>query len=96
MKLAVISSNFSMKLTMPSSVAVTEAIVEAIMPAVETIVYSIVFCVRYDHGRYSTSVPTDIVQLDSNVYFGSFQDRWSSVDLHTGRINWSFSTGAPN
>jgi outer membrane protein assembly factor BamB len=44
----------------------------------------------------STSVPTDIVQLNSNVYFGSFQDKWSSVDLHTGAVNWSFSTGAPN
>jgi outer membrane protein assembly factor BamB len=44
----------------------------------------------------STSVPTDIVQLKSNVYFGSFQDNWSSVDLRTGGLNWSFSTGAPN
>jgi outer membrane protein assembly factor BamB len=44
----------------------------------------------------STSVPTDIVQLNSNVYFGSFQDNWSSVDLHTGRLEWSFSTGASN
>ena len=44
----------------------------------------------------STSVPTDIVQLNSNVYFGSFQDKWSSVDLHTGNLTWSFSTGAPN
>lgn len=44
----------------------------------------------------STSVPTDILQLRSNVYFGSFRDKWSSVDLHTGGLNWSFSTGAPN
>ena len=44
----------------------------------------------------STSVPTDILQLNANVYFGSFQDNWSSVDLHTGNLNWSFSTGAPN
>jgi outer membrane protein assembly factor BamB len=44
----------------------------------------------------STSVPTDIIQLKSNVYFGSFQDNWSSVDLHTGGLNWSFSTGASN
>ena len=44
----------------------------------------------------STSVPTDILQLNSNVYFGSFQDRWSSVDLRTGRLSWSFSTGASN
>ncbi len=44
----------------------------------------------------STSVPTDILQLNSNVYFGSFQDNWSSIDLHTGRLNWSFSTGATN
>ncbi len=44
----------------------------------------------------STSVPTDITQINSNVYFGSFQDNWSSVDLRTGRLNWSFSTGATN
>jgi outer membrane protein assembly factor BamB len=44
----------------------------------------------------STSVPTDIVQLNSSVYFGSFQDQWSSVDLKTGSLNWSFSTGATN
>jgi outer membrane protein assembly factor BamB len=44
----------------------------------------------------STSVPTDIIQLGSNVYFGSFQDKWSSVNLHTGGLNWSFSTGASN
>lgn len=42
------------------------------------------------------SVPTDILQLNSNVYFGSFQDKWSSVDLRTGKLNWSFSTGASN
>jgi outer membrane protein assembly factor BamB len=44
----------------------------------------------------STSVPTNIVQLNSNVYFGSFQDKWTSIDLHTGRLNWSFETGVPN
>jgi outer membrane protein assembly factor BamB len=44
----------------------------------------------------STSVPTDIVQLNSSVYFGSFQDQWFSVDLKTGSLNWSFSTGATN
>jgi outer membrane protein assembly factor BamB len=44
----------------------------------------------------STSVPTDILQLNSNVYFGSFQDNWSSVNLDTGGLNWSFSTGVTN
>lgn len=44
----------------------------------------------------SISVPTGIVQLGSNVYFGSFQDNWSSVNLQTGGLNWSFSTGATN
>jgi outer membrane protein assembly factor BamB len=44
----------------------------------------------------STSVPTDILQLNSNVYFGSFQDNWSSVNLNTGDLNWSFSTGVVN
>ena len=44
----------------------------------------------------STSVPTDIVHLGPNVYFGSFQDRWSAVNLATGELVWSFSTGAEN
>ena len=44
----------------------------------------------------STSVPTDIVQINSNVYFGSFQGIWSSLDLHTGDPKWSFSTGVIN
>jgi outer membrane protein assembly factor BamB len=44
----------------------------------------------------STGVPTDIVRLGPDVYFGSFQDRWSSVNLHTGGLNWSYSTGTPN
>src|SRR4030095_16901328 len=38
----------------------------------------------------------DIVQINSNVYFGSFQDQWSSLNLKTGSLNWSFSTGATN
>jgi outer membrane protein assembly factor BamB len=50
--------------------------------------------VRWKYG--STSVPTDIVQIGSNVFFGSFQDQWSSVDLRTGKLNWNFSTGATN
>src|SRR4030095_2762583 len=44
----------------------------------------------------SHSGPPDIVQLNSSVYFGSFQDSWSSVDLHTGRLKWGFSTGSSN
>jgi len=44
----------------------------------------------------STSVPTDIVQVGSNVLFGSFQDQWSSVDLRTRKLNWNFSTGVAN
>jgi outer membrane protein assembly factor BamB len=44
----------------------------------------------------STSVPTDIVRIGPNVYFGSFQDRWSAVSLKTGELVWSFSTGAAN
>jgi len=44
----------------------------------------------------STSVPTAIIQIDSSVYFGSFQEQWSSVDLKTGNLKWSFSTGATN
>ena len=60
-----------------------------------------VYAFERDSGKVrwkyrSTSIPTDIVQLNSNVYFGSFQDHWSSVDLHTGGLKWSFSTGASN
>jgi outer membrane protein assembly factor BamB len=60
-----------------------------------------VYAFERDSGKVrwkyrSTSVPTDIVQLNSSVYFGSFQDHWSSVDLKTGSLNWSFSTGATN
>ena len=44
----------------------------------------------------STSVPTDIVQIGSTVFFGSFQDQWSSVDLRTGKSNWNCSTGEAN
>ncbi len=60
-----------------------------------------VYAFERDSGKVrwkyrSTSVPTDIVQIGSNVYFGSFQDKWSSVDLDTGDLNWSFSTGISN
>ena len=60
-----------------------------------------VYAFERDSGKVhwkhpSTSVPTDIVQSKSNVYFASFQDKWSSVDLRTGSLNWTFSTGAPN
>jgi outer membrane protein assembly factor BamB len=49
------------------------------------------------HWKYkTTSVPTDILQIGSNVYFGSFQDRWSSLDLQDGRLAWDFSTGMSN
>jgi outer membrane protein assembly factor BamB len=41
-------------------------------------------------------VPTDILQFGSNVYFGSFHDKWSSINLQTGGLNWDFSTGASN
>lgn len=44
----------------------------------------------------TTSVPTDILRIGSNVYFGSFQDHWSALNLKTGELVWSFSTGAAN
>ena len=44
----------------------------------------------------TTSVPTDILRVGSNVYFGSFQDRWAAVSLSSGNLVWSFSTGAAN
>jgi len=60
-----------------------------------------VYAFERDSGKVrwkyrSTSVPTDIVQINSSVYFGSFQDKWSSIDLKSGSLNWNFSTGAAN
>ena len=60
-----------------------------------------VYAFERDSGKVrwkyrAISVPTDIVRLGSNVYFGSFQDKWSSLSLQTGGLNWSFSTGATN
>lgn len=44
----------------------------------------------------STSVPTDIVRVGQNIFFGSFQDRWVAVNLRSGQQVWEFSTGASN
>ena len=44
----------------------------------------------------TTSVPTDIVRIGQNVYFGSFQDTWYALRLQTGELVWKFSTGASN
>jgi outer membrane protein assembly factor BamB len=44
----------------------------------------------------TTSVPTDILRIGPNVYFGSFQDNWYAVALRTGELVWKFSTGASN
>ena len=44
----------------------------------------------------TTSVPTDIVRIGANVYFGSFQDNWYALKLRTGELVWKFSTGASN
>jgi eukaryotic-like serine/threonine-protein kinase len=60
-----------------------------------------VYAFERDNGKVrwkyrAISVPTDIVQIGPNGFFGSFQDQWSSVDLRTGSLNWKFSTGAQN
>lgn len=44
----------------------------------------------------TTSVPTDIVRIGQNVYFGSFQDNWYALKLRTGELVWKFATGASN
>ena len=44
----------------------------------------------------TTSVPTDIVRIGENVYFGSFQDKWYALKIRTGELVWKFSTGASN
>lgn len=47
--------------------------------------------------RYqATSVPTDIVRIGANIYFGSFQDNWYALDIRSGDLLWKFSTGASN
>ena len=44
----------------------------------------------------TTSVPTDIVRIGQNVYFGSFQDNWYALNFRNGQLLWKFSTGASN
>lgn len=44
----------------------------------------------------TTSVPTDILRVGQNVYFGSFQDNWYALNLQDGKLLWKFSTGASN
>ena len=44
----------------------------------------------------TTSVPTDILRVGQNVYFGSFQDNWYALRLQDGKLLWKFSTGASN
>jgi eukaryotic-like serine/threonine-protein kinase len=44
----------------------------------------------------TTSVPTDILRIGQNVYFGSFQDNWYALKLRTGELLWKFSTGISN
>ena len=44
----------------------------------------------------TTSVPTDIIHIGQNVYFGSFQDIWYALKLRTGELLWKFSTGTSN
>ena len=44
----------------------------------------------------TTSVPTDILRVGQNVYFGSFQDNWYALNLQDGKLAWKFSTGASN
>ena len=44
----------------------------------------------------TTSVPTDILRVKENIYFGSFQDNWYALKLRTGELLWKFSTGTSN
>lgn len=44
----------------------------------------------------TTSVPTDILRIGENIYFGSFQDNWYALKLQTGELLWKFSTGTSN
>ena len=44
----------------------------------------------------TTSVPTDILRIGENIYFGSFQDNWYALKLRTGELVWKFSTGRSN
>ena len=44
----------------------------------------------------TTSVPTDILRVGGNIYFGSFQDNWYALKLRTGELLWKFSTSTSN
>ena len=44
----------------------------------------------------TTSASTDIIQVGQRVYFGSFEDNWTALNLLNGTVAWSFSTGASN
>jgi len=44
----------------------------------------------------TTSVPTEIIRVGENIFFGSFQDHWSAINLQTGKLVWDFSTGLSN
>ena len=60
-----------------------------------------VYAFERDSGKVrwkyrSTSVPTDIGQLGSNLYFGSFHDNLSAIDFRTQQLKWSFSLGTSN
>lgn len=49
------------------------------------------------HWKYrTTSASTDVIQVGSNVYFGSFQDSWTALKSIDGNLAWSFSTRATN
>jgi outer membrane protein assembly factor BamB len=45
-----------------------------------------------DNGR---GLPTDLVRLDSSVFGVALGDELLSLDLETGRLNWSFRSGFP-
>ncbi len=49
---------------------------------------------RWKHR--STGVPTDIIRQGSRVFFGTFHDDWSLLDLESGKVQWTFSSGLTN
>lgn len=52
-------------------------------------------------GKLRWKVPasgpsTGFVRLGTSVIFGTSQDEWESVDAHSGKINWIFSSAFPD
>lgn len=60
-----------------------------------------VYAFDQQSGKLRWKVPasgpsTGFVRLGTSVIFGTPQDEWESVDAHSGKINWTFSSAFPD